>query len=126
MLTPDPARRASRLLSATRAKRDAGAFEAAAQLLEVARVGPLSPLESAGAARLRGQIAGYMNHKRKAGQLLLEAARLFEPLDVDLARETYLKALWEIAMWTGDRHRVRSMPRKGPNGWLDAGDHQHA
>ncbi|WP_250009028.1 helix-turn-helix transcriptional regulator [Actinoplanes sp. M2I2] len=107
LLTPEPARRASRLLSATRAKRDAGAFEAAAQLLEAARAGPLTALEIAGAERLRGQIAGYLNQNRKAGQLLLEAARLFEPLDVDLARETYLEALWEIAMWTGDRHGLR-------------------
>ncbi|GAA3938626.1 ATP-binding protein [Actinoplanes auranticolor] len=107
LLTPDPGRRASRLLTAARAKRDAEAFAAAAQLLDAARAGPLTPLETAGAERLRGQIAGSLGQNRNAGQLLLGAARLFEPLSADLARETHLEALWEIAMWTGDREGLR-------------------
>ncbi|WP_250009029.1 ATP-binding protein [Actinoplanes sp. M2I2] len=67
LLTPDPARRASRLLTAARAKRDAGAFEAATPLLEAARTGPLSALETAEAERLRGQIAAGLGQNRNAG-----------------------------------------------------------
>ncbi|WP_250032517.1 LuxR family transcriptional regulator [Actinoplanes maris] len=107
LLTPDPARRASRLFTAARAKRDAGAFAAAAQLLTTARAGPLHARENAHVEHLRGQIAANRGQNRDAGQLLLDAARLFEPHSVDLARETYLEALWEIAMWTGDRHGLR-------------------
>lgn len=107
VLTPDPARRACRLLTAAHAKHEAGAYEAAAHLAEAARSGPLSAWDTAELERLRGQIAGHMGQQRRAGQVLLAAARLFEPLSVDLARETYLEALWEIAMWTGGREGLR-------------------
>lgn len=107
LLTPDPARRASRLLIAARAKREAGAFASATNLLEAARAGPLTGLEIADVERLRGQIAATLGQNRNAGQLLLGAARLFEPFDVELARDTYLEALWEIAMWSGNRHDLR-------------------
>ncbi|MCM4085098.1 ATP-binding protein [Paractinoplanes hotanensis] len=107
LLTPDPARRAGRLLTAARAKHEAGAFASAAQLLDAARAGPLDALGIADVERLLGQIAAAQGQNRNAGQVLLGAARMFEPLSVDLARETYLEALWEIAMWTGDRHGLR-------------------
>jgi DNA-binding CsgD family transcriptional regulator len=107
LLTPDPARRASRLLTAARAKREAGAYEVAGQLVEAARVGPLDARETADVERLRGQIAGYLGQQRSGGQVLLAAARQFEPLDVKLARETYFEALWEIAMWTGESDGLR-------------------
>jgi DNA-binding CsgD family transcriptional regulator len=107
LLTPDPARRASRLLAAARAKREAGALSVAGQLLEATRIGPLDALENADAERLRGQIAASAGQNRNGGQALLRAARLFEPLSAGLARDTYLEAVWEIAMWTGDRQGVR-------------------
>jgi DNA-binding CsgD family transcriptional regulator len=101
LLTPDPAHRARRLLAAARAKRDAGAPDAASELLPGAKTGPLDALGTAEMERLRGQIASDQRRNSDAVQLLLSAARLFEPVSADLARETYLEALWESAMWTG-------------------------
>ena len=57
LLTPDPVRRAQRLLAAARAKRDAGELDAALGLLVVTEAGPLDALQAAEVARLRGQIA---------------------------------------------------------------------
>ena len=42
---------------------------------------------------MRGQIATEQRRGREAGPLLLSAARRLEPLDPELARETYLEAL---------------------------------
>jgi DNA-binding CsgD family transcriptional regulator len=95
------------MLTAARAKRDAGALVAAAHLLETAHTGPLDALETANVERLRGQLAAARGQNRTAGELLLGAARLFEPHSADLARDTYLEALWETAMWTGERHGAR-------------------
>ena len=57
MLTPEPARRAQRLLAAARAKRDAGALDAALGLLVAVDAGPLDALRTAEVEHLRGQIA---------------------------------------------------------------------
>jgi DNA-binding CsgD family transcriptional regulator len=75
-LTLEPARRAERLLAAGRAKRDAGAFEAA--------LGLLATLETS--------------------RLLLSAAKRLAPLDPALARDTHLEAL-VAALWAGDLDR---------------------
>jgi DNA-binding CsgD family transcriptional regulator len=101
LLTPEPGRRAQRLLSAARAKRDAGELDAALGLLVAAEAGPLNPLQAAKVQHIRGQIAFDQNRGSDAAQLLLSAARLLEPLDVGLARETHLEALW-AAMFAGD------------------------
>ena len=92
-LTPDSARRAQRLLAAAKAKRDAGALDAALGLLDTVEAGPLDELQRAHADLLRGQIALEQRRGDDAGRLLVRAARRFEPLDVDLARETHLEAL---------------------------------
>ena len=102
LLTPDPVHRVRRLLAAARHKRDAGALDAASTLLAAARTGPLDALGTADAERLRGQIASDQRRNGDAIPLLLTAARLFEPVSAGRARETYLEALWEAAMWTGD------------------------
>jgi DNA-binding CsgD family transcriptional regulator len=93
-LTPEPRRRAQRALAAARAKRLAGLPEAAADLVATAAQGPLGPFDTANAQRLRGQIALDTSRGAEAAQLLLDAARRLEPLDVQAARETYLEALW--------------------------------
>jgi len=49
--------------------------------------------ERAQAALLHGQIAFATFRGRGAETLLLKAARLFEPLDARLARETYVDAM---------------------------------
>ena len=71
LLTPEPARRAQRLLAAARAKRDAGELDAALGLLVVAEAGPLDALQAAKVERLRGQIAFDQRRGSDAARLLL-------------------------------------------------------
>ena len=97
-------RRAQRLLAAARANREAGELDAALGLLVAAEAGPLDALQAAEVERLRGQIAVDQNRGSDAARLLLSAARLLEPLDAGLARETHLEALW-AAMVAGDLGR---------------------
>jgi DNA-binding CsgD family transcriptional regulator len=101
VLTPEPGRRAQRLLAAASAKRDAGAPDAALGLLVAVEAGPLDALRTAEVQRLRGQIALDQRRGSDAARLLLSAARRLEPLDAELARETHLEAL-ETAMWAND------------------------
>jgi len=106
-LTLDPALRTQRALAAARAKFEAAAIDTAAELLGIAEEGPLGELERARLERLRAQIAFArtgspgipgLTAGPHAPALLLDAARRLEPLDVELARETYLDAL-TTAMW---------------------------
>ena len=92
-LTADPAQRARRELAAAQAKHQAGAPEAAAALLARAQAGPLDELQCAQGDVLRARITFTTNRGSDAPALLLDAARQLEPLDVTLARETYLEAL---------------------------------
>jgi DNA-binding CsgD family transcriptional regulator len=92
-LTPELARRAERALSGAQAKYLAGTFDAALRLLAAAETGPLDDFRCAQLSLLRGQIAFASSRGNDAPPLLLAAARQFEPLDVRLARETYLEAL---------------------------------
>jgi DNA-binding CsgD family transcriptional regulator len=100
-LTPEPVRRAQRLLAAARAKRDAGALDAALGLLVAVEAGPLDALQAIELQHLRGQIAFMQRRGSEAARLLLGAARRLEPLNADLARETHLEAVG-AAMWVGD------------------------
>jgi hypothetical protein len=101
MLTPGPARRARRLLAAARAKRAAGALDAALGLLVAVEAGPLDALSAAEVDHRRGLIALVQRGPSDAARLLLRAARRLEPLDAGLARDTHLEALW-AAIWAGD------------------------
>ena len=92
-LTPDPARRGARALAAAQAKFEAGAPDAAYELLAAAEIGPLDELQRARLARLRAQIVFARRRGSDAPPLLLDAAKRLEPLDAGLARETYLEAL---------------------------------
>jgi DNA-binding CsgD family transcriptional regulator len=100
-LSPEPARRARRLLAAARAKRAAGALDAALGLLVTLEAGPLDALSAAEVEHLRGLIALVQRGPSEAARLLLGAARRLEPLDAGLARDTHLEALW-AAVWAGD------------------------
>src|SRR3954447_477044 len=91
-LTVDPARRAERALAAAQASLEAGAFDAALAVLDTADAGPLDKLQRARVDLLRGRIASASSFGIGAAQLL-QAARQLEPLDIDLARQTYLEAL---------------------------------
>ena len=99
-LTLDPARRAEQVLAAAQAKYQAGAFDAALALLTTSEAGPLEELKRAQANLLRGQITFASRRGSDAPPMLLKAARQFEPLDVRLARDTYLEAL-SAALFAG-------------------------
>jgi DNA-binding CsgD family transcriptional regulator len=92
-LTPDPARRADRELAAAWHKRGGGALDAALALLATIEAGPADALRAAKVKHLRGQIALDQRRATDAVRLLVDAAQQLEPLDRDLARETYLEAL---------------------------------
>ncbi|MDQ3894374.1 MAG: AAA family ATPase, partial [Actinomycetota bacterium] len=91
-LTPDPARRVHRALDAAFANVHAGAFDTARTLLTVAREGQLDQLQRARIDLLQAQLAFATSRGNEATPLLLAAARRLEPLDIGLARETYLDA----------------------------------
>jgi DNA-binding CsgD family transcriptional regulator len=103
-LTPDPARRGVRALAAARAKLEAGAPDAASGLLATAELGPLDELAQAQLERIRAQIAFARSRGSDAPPLLRDAAERLVPLDVRLARETYLEA-FAAAIYAGRANR---------------------
>jgi DNA-binding CsgD family transcriptional regulator len=100
LLTVDPARRGERMVAAAQTSVQAGSFSRALELLAEAEAGPLDELAGARADLLRGQVAFASGLGSDAPPLLLKAAARLEPLDLDLARETYLSA-WAAAMFAG-------------------------
>ena len=100
VLTADPARRAGRALAAAQAHMHAGGFGNALDLLATAEAGVLDEFASARMDLLRGQIAFASSRGSDAPSLLLKAAKRLEPLNRDLARDTYLTA-WMAATYAG-------------------------
>ena len=92
-LTPDNKRRAQRRLAAAGARRDAGDLEGTLDLLAGIESGALDESGLARAELLQAQIALAQWRGSDAGALFMSAARRLEPLDPELARETYLEAL---------------------------------
>ncbi|GGU24070.1 helix-turn-helix transcriptional regulator [Lentzea flava] len=117
VLTPEPGRRASRELAAARAKRDAGALDAALRLLSAVEAGPPDERRSAEVEHLRGHIAFDQRRVAEAAPLLFSAASRLTPFDADLARETHLEAL-SAAIWAGSAQagaaRTAPPPRTPP------------
>ena len=99
-LTPDPAERGRRGLAAAQAKFDAGASDAALELLATTELAPVDELQHARLERLRAEIAFERTRGNEAPRLLLDAARHLEPLDAAMARETHLEAM-AAAMFAG-------------------------
>jgi DNA-binding CsgD family transcriptional regulator len=105
-LTVDPVRRVERTLAAAQASLEAGEFGQALGLLVTAEdgadfgTGLLDEFASARVDLLRGQVMFASGLGGDAPPLLLKAAKRLEPLDPDLARETYLTA-WMAAMFAG-------------------------
>jgi hypothetical protein len=99
-MTPEPSRRAQRVSTAARAMLQSGALEDALALLATVDASALGDLERAHVQLLRAQVAFVSSHGSDAPPVLLEAAQRLEPLDVSLARETYLDAL-SAAMFAG-------------------------
>ena len=88
-LTPDPARRATRMLTAARIAQSAGALDTSLRLLSTAESGPLDDDARAGARLQRAQIAFQTTRDDRSAAMLLEAANA---LDGDDSREAYLEA----------------------------------
>src|SRR5690348_9927949 len=99
-LTVDPARRGERSLAAAQAYLQAGAFGDALGLLAAAEAEPLDEFASARVDLLRGHVAFASNRGSDAPPLLLKAAKRLEPLNRDMARDTYLTA-WLAASFAG-------------------------
>jgi DNA-binding CsgD family transcriptional regulator len=93
VLTPDPAARTARALTAAQAKVQAGALDAGLELLAMAEAGPLGEFERARADLVRAQIAYVTRRGSDAPPLLLDAAKRLEPIAPDLARATYWDAM---------------------------------
>jgi DNA-binding CsgD family transcriptional regulator len=107
-LTPEPAVRAGRALDAAYTTHEAGASEAALELLAVAAAGPLHPSQLARLELLRAQIALQLTQGGEVPGMLLDAAETLAPLDAALSRETYLHAL-DAALITGGPGHGRSV-----------------
>ncbi|WP_373861412.1 helix-turn-helix transcriptional regulator [Nocardia grenadensis] len=92
-LTLDPEKRAGRALAAAQATTQAGALDAARDLLTMAESGKLNTLQQANVDVVRAQLAFITSRGGDAPSLLLKAATRLEPIDADLSRATYLDAL---------------------------------
>uniref|UniRef100_UPI0022B7F7E0 LuxR C-terminal-related transcriptional regulator n=1 Tax=Desertihabitans aurantiacus TaxID=2282477 RepID=UPI0022B7F7E0 len=92
-LTPDPADRARRALEAAHDKQQAGASEAAQELLDVAEGGPLDPAQEVRTRLLRAQIAFALRRGGDEPDLLVDAARAMAPIDPAMSRDIHLHAL---------------------------------
>jgi DNA-binding CsgD family transcriptional regulator len=121
-LTPDSGRRARRMLAAGQAKLDAGDLDAATRLLARADSRLLEEGEAAQLERSVAEVVVAAGGGSDAVSLLLGAAQRLAPLDVGLARETYLAAL-EAAIHAGHLSRsgvretastARAAPRPQP------------
>jgi DNA-binding CsgD family transcriptional regulator len=99
-LTADKNRRADRALAAAQASLGAGTFDAARRLLAAAEVDRLDELQRARLDLLLAEAAYAESRGSDAPALLLRAAKTLEPLDPQLARETYLDA-WSSALFAG-------------------------
>jgi DNA-binding CsgD family transcriptional regulator len=119
-LTAEPGPRAARALAAAHANLQAGAFDAALEMVGTAQAGPLDDFQRAQVSLLRGQVALFAaGAGSEAPALLLKAARQLAPLEGALARQTYLDA-WLAAMFAGrfaqagNLHEVCRAARSAP------------
>ena len=91
-LTPLPAARTRRALAAAFANVQAGAFEGTRTLLTIARDGPADELQRAQTDLIGAQLAFASSRGSEATLLMLAAAQRLQPLNLQLARQTYLDA----------------------------------
>ena len=100
ILTPEPQARTRRALEAAYAKHEAGASEAASELLAMAATGPLDALQQARLELLRARVSFHVARDGEGPAMLLKAAESLARLHPALSRETYLDAL-DAAISTG-------------------------
>jgi DNA-binding CsgD family transcriptional regulator len=93
-LTPDPAVQGARAVAAAQAKSQAGAYAEALELLDGAQLTPLGERDRALADLVRGQVMFASRSASTGLPLLLSSARRLEPIDPQLATETYRDAMY--------------------------------
>ena len=100
-LTGDPARRADRALAAAQASLRAGTFDVGARAAGGGRGRPAgrAPARPPGPAARRGRVLREPR-QRRSGRCCFAPRKTLEPLDPQLARETYLDA-WSAALFAG-------------------------
>jgi DNA-binding CsgD family transcriptional regulator len=99
-LTEDPVRRVGRALAAAQANVHAGRLDAANRLLAEAEAATLDDSQRIGLKMVRAEIEFFTTFGGDAPRMLLEVARLLEPINIRLARDTYLDA-WVAALLAG-------------------------
>ena len=113
-LSPDPSRRAQRVLNAAEADHLAGLPEAAERLLAMLPVGLLDERAVARVELLQARLAFLSERGRQATLMLLDAAKQLEALDPDLALDTRLEALqavWFVGQAMPSDERAEIMTR---------------
>jgi DNA-binding CsgD family transcriptional regulator/tetratricopeptide (TPR) repeat protein len=93
MLTLDPEKRAERALAAASAQVQAGAFDAARDLLSIAKALAPRDFQLARIELVQAQLEFATTRGGDAPKLLLKVAQRLESIDVGLARSTYLQAV---------------------------------
>jgi DNA-binding CsgD family transcriptional regulator len=115
-LTPDEDNQARRMLAAAENRLAAGEAPAARALLSLAAPRLVDALARARARRLEGQSLYAAGQMPEATSVLLDAARMLQPLDIRLARDTLLDA-FVAAQFSGRAwmaeflQAVRSVPK---------------
>ncbi|MBD0707053.1 LuxR family transcriptional regulator [Streptomyces sp. CBMA291] len=104
-LTPDATVRGERAAAAAQTAYEAGAPEAALDLLAAAELSPLDKAGQARLARLRARIAFARRRGGEALPLLLDAAGRLTRVGDDEAREAYLDAIG-AAVFAGRTHDI--------------------
>ncbi|WP_328648934.1 LuxR family transcriptional regulator [Amycolatopsis sp. NBC_00348] len=99
-LSLDAGKRVERTIVAARAALDAGAPDAAAELLTVVEPLALDEIRHAQVDLLRGQVAFQRHHDGDGPLFMVRAARRLAELDPDRSRECYLDAL-EMGLLVG-------------------------
>jgi len=99
-LTPDENQRTERLLAAVEAQLISGATDSAQAILTQVTPRLVDPSARARGLRLQGAIRWAQGQLAEGPSLLLQAARMLEPLDPRLATETMLEAL-QAALYAG-------------------------
>jgi DNA-binding CsgD family transcriptional regulator/tetratricopeptide (TPR) repeat protein len=92
-LTLDPEKRAERALGAASAQVQAGAFDAARDLLSVVKGLAPNDFQQARIEMIEAELTFTTTHGGDAPQLLLKAAQRLEPIDPGRARLIYLQAV---------------------------------
>ncbi|MCB2004956.1 MAG: AAA family ATPase [Rhodoferax sp.] len=93
-LTPNLSLRVDRMVGAAQAQYQSGALADALSLLDAVDADAMDALQQARTQLLRGRIVSALRRGSDAPGLLLRAAISLEPLDLCLARETHLDALF--------------------------------